>query len=152
MQAEHEQWMRQALAEAQKAERKNEVPIGALIVDSKGSSLAAAHNQVIALADPTGHAEILALRAAGRRTGNYRLPDTTLYVTVEPCPMCMGAVVHARVQRLVFGAFDARWGAAGSLIDLAGDKRLNHQVDIISGVLEAPCRQLMQDFFRLRRG
>jgi len=152
MQTEHEKWMQLALAEAQKAEQKNEVPIGALIVDAAGNSVAAAHNQVITLADPTAHAEILALRAAGHRAGNYRLPGTTLYVTVEPCPMCMGAAIHARVKRLVFGAFDARWGAAVSLYNLAADRRLNHQVEIISGVLEVPCRRLMQDFFRRRRG
>jgi tRNA(adenine34) deaminase len=143
--------MQTALAEAQKAAQINEVPIGALVVDPEGNRLAAAHNQVITRADPTAHAEILALRAACRSAGNYRLPGTTLYVTVEPCPMCMGALIHARVACLVFGAFDARWGAAGSLYNLAADTRLNHQVQIVSGVLADPCRQLMQDFFRVRR-
>jgi tRNA(adenine34) deaminase len=143
--------MQAALAEAQKAGQINEVPIGALVVDPEGNRLAAAHNQVIARADPTAHAEILALRWACRNASNYRLPGTTLYVTVEPCPMCMGALIHARVDCLVFGAFDTRWGAAGSLYNLAADTRLNHQVKIVSGVLAEPCRQLMQDFFRLRR-
>lgn len=152
MQSSHEQYMQIALTEAQKAGHKNEVPIGALLIDADGLRLAAAHNQVIAMADPTAHAEILALRAACRAAGNYRLPGTRLYVTVEPCPMCMAAMVHARVECLVFGAFDARWGAAGSLYNLADDTRLNHQVKIVSGILQEPCRRLMQDFFRQRRG
>lgn len=151
MQPEHEQHMQAALAEARQAGQKNEVPVGAVVVDAEGRRLAAAHNQVIAQADPSAHAEILALRAACRKAGNYRLPGTTLYVTVEPCPMCMGAMIHARVARVVFGAFDTRWGAAGSLYNLAGDSRLNHRVTIVSGILEEPCRQLMQDFFRQRR-
>jgi len=137
-----------ALDEAEKARRLNEVPIGASLISSDGTNLAKSHNQVITQADPTAHAEILTLRQACRKAGNYRLPGTTLYVTVEPCPMCMGAIVHARVERLVFGAFDPKWGAAGSLYNLAIDTRLNHRLEVVSGILENPCRQLMQDFFR----
>ena len=140
-----------AINEAEKARELNEVPIGAVIFSSNGTMLAKAYNQVITQADPTAHAEIMTLRQACREAGNYRLPATTLYVTVEPCPMCMGAIVHARVERLVFGAHDLKWGAAGSLYNLAADTRLNHHVDVVSGILERPCRQLMQDFFRSKR-
>ncbi len=144
-------YMRQALAEAEKAGQADEVPVGALIVDSAGRVLSRAHNRVISLADPTAHAEILAIRDAASDTGNYRLLNTTLYVTVEPCPMCTGAMVHARIQRLVFGVADPRWGAAGSLFQLAADQRLNHRMDVVGGVCEDECRQLMQAFFRTRR-
>jgi tRNA(adenine34) deaminase len=143
--------MRQALAEAEKAGQADEVPVGALIVDSGGRVLSRAHNRVISLADPTAHAEILAIRDAAADTGNYRLLNTTLYVTVEPCPMCTGAMVHARIQRLVYGVADPRWGAAGSLFQLAADQRLNHRMDVLGGVCEDECRQLMQAFFRTRR-
>jgi tRNA(adenine34) deaminase len=101
--------------------------------------------------DPTAHAEILALRQAAQKTQNYRLLNTTLYVTIEPCVMCMGAIVHARISALVFGAKDPRWGGAGSLYNLAADNRLNHQVEIIEGICEDECRSLMQDFFRSKR-
>ena len=140
-----------ALEEAACARQLNEVPIGAVICGDDGAILAQSHNQVITRADPTAHAEILVLRQACRTAGNYRLPGTTLYVTVEPCPMCMGAIVHARVKRIVFGAHDQKWGAAGSLYNLPADTRLNHRVEVVSGILEKPCRQLMQDFFRSKR-
>jgi tRNA(adenine34) deaminase len=140
-----------ALDEAKKAGQKNEVPIGAVVVDSTGSVMAAAYNQVMTRADVTAHAEILAMRKACEAINNYRLPGYTLYVTVEPCPMCMGAVVHARLARLVFGAFDPKWGAAGSLYDFAADDRFNHQPEVISGVFEEACRQLMQTFFHAKR-
>ena len=143
--------MQLAIEEAKKAGQKDEVPIGAVIVAPSGEILSRAHNQVMSLADPTAHAEILALRTAANRTGNYRLLNATLYVTVEPCPMCMGAVVHARAERLVFGTCDSKWGAAGSLYNLATDTRLNHQLEVVSGVCEATCKKLMQDFFRQRR-
>lgn len=143
--------MNLAVTEAKKAGQKNEVPVGAVVVDQGGKILALAHNQVITLADPTAHAEILTLREAGQKTGNYRLLNTTLYVTVEPCPMCMGAIVHARVARIVFGTFDSKWGAAGSLYNFATDDRFNHRPEIISGVCEETCRILMQDFFRAKR-
>ena len=143
--------MELALAEAKKAGQKAEVPVGAVLVAESGDILAAAHNQTISLTDPTAHAEILALREAASKTQNYRLLNTTLYVTIEPCVMCMGAIVHARISRLVFGATDPKWGGAGSLYNLASDNRLNHQVEIIEGVCADECRALMQDFFRLKR-
>ncbi len=144
-------YMQQALAEAQQAKDADEVPVGAVIVGANGEVLTRARNRVISLADPTAHAEILAIREAAATIGNYRLLNATLYVTVEPCPMCTGAMVHARIGRLVYGAADPRWGAAGSLFQLAADLRLNHQIDIFGGVCEDQCRQLMQDFFRARR-
>lgn len=144
-------FMELALDEAKKAGQKNEVPIGAVVVDSNGSLTAAAHNQVITQADVTAHAEILAMRSACAAANNYRLPGTTLFVTVEPCPMCMGAIIHARVERLVFGAFDPKWGAAGSLYNFAADDRFNHQPEVISGVCEEACRRLIKEFFRAKR-
>src|SRR5512143_3091324 len=147
----HELYMQVALEEARKACGIEEVPVGAVLVSAAGDILAAAHNRTIADRDPTGHAEVLALRRGAEKLQNYRLLNTTLYVTIEPCIMCMGAVVHARVARLVYGAPDPRWGAAGSLYDVAADPRLNHQVDIVSGVCAPERRQLMQDFFRSKR-
>ena len=140
-----------ALFEAKKAGQTGEVPIGAILVSDNGSILAATHNRTIDLADPTAHAEILALREAAVKINNYRLLNTTLYVTVEPCVMCMGAIVHARLERVVFGAADPKWGAAGSLYNLADDNRLNHRVEIIKGICEDESRALMQDFFRMKR-
>lgn len=147
----HEPMMALAIAEAQKAGQKDEVPVGALLVGATGDILARAHNRIISTCDPTAHAEILALRKAAAISKNYRLLNTTLYVTVEPCLMCMGAVVHARVARVVFGALDPKWGAAGSLYNFATDSRLNHHPEIIAGVCEAQCRRMMQDFFRHKR-
>ena len=144
-------YMKLALSEAKKAAQKAEIPIGAVLVAQNGEILAATHNQTVSLHDPTAHAEILALRAGARKTKNYRLLNTTLYVTIEPCVMCMGAVVHARISALVFGAKDVKWGAAGSLYNLAIDQRLNHQVQITEGVCEDESRSLMQDFFRRKR-
>lgn len=140
-----------ALAEAEKAGHEGEVPVGAVLFSDAGETLSAAHNQTIGRSDPTAHAEILALRDAARKLGNYRLPNTILCVTIEPCFMCMGAIVHARVSRLVFGAADPKWGACGSLYDFPNDSRLNHRVTVVHGVREAECRTLMQDFFRARR-
>ncbi len=148
---EHEKFMRKALVEAKKAGQSGEVPVGAILVSANGEISAAACNQTIARADPSAHAELLALREAALKVNNYRLLNTTLYVTIEPCIMCMGAAVHARVARVVFGARDPRWGAAGSLYDFSTDDRLNHRVQIIAGVLEDDCRALIQDFFRARR-
>ena len=147
----HTHFMRQALLEAQEAAQEDEVPVGAVLVAQDGTVLAKAHNQTIALCDPTAHAEILALRAASRALGNYRLPNTTLYVTIEPCIMCMGALVHARVARIVFGAKDPKWGGAGSRYNLAADTGLNHAIDVQGGLLENECRELIQDFFRAKR-
>lgn len=143
-------WMRLALIEAAKAAALGEVPVGAVLVDGD-KLLAAAGNSPIRQSDPTAHAEILALRAAASLRANYRLPDTTLYVTLEPCPMCMGALVQARVRRLVYGATDPKGGAAHSLYHLGDDPRLNHRLEIVGGVLAEECGQLLRDFFRARR-
>jgi tRNA(adenine34) deaminase len=140
-----------ALAEARSAGNSGEVPVGAVLVAADGTVIARARNQTIERSDPTAHAEILAIRQGGRALGNYRLIDTALYVTVEPCLMCMGAIIHARVARLVFGAQDPRWGGAGSLYDFAGDHRLNHHPVVISGILSEACAKLMRDFFRSKR-
>ncbi len=140
-----------ALKEAEKAEQIGEVPVGAVLVSENGEILSAAHNQTIKLVDPTAHAEVIALRKAALKINNYRLLNTTLYVTVEPCIMCMGAIVHARISRVVFGATDPKWGAAGSLYNYAEDDRLNHRVEITAGVRAEDCRRLMQDFFRAKR-
>ena len=144
-------WMKIALQEAVKAKETQEIPIGAVLVAENEKLLSAAHNQTLARSDPTAHAEILALRQAANKVGNYRLLNTTLYVTVEPCPMCMGAAIHARVARIVFATRDPKWGAAGSLYDFAADKRFNHQPDIIEGICESESKQLMQQFFREKR-
>lgn len=151
MNMNHGKMMKIALNEAEKARRLGEVPIGALVVTDRNQVMAAEHNRTITLNDPTAHAEILALRTAAAKIGNYRLLNTTLYVTVEPCPMCMGAAIHARVSRVVFGARDPKWGAAGSLYDFSNDLRFNHQPKIIEGICEVECKALMQDFFREKR-
>ena len=146
-----EHFMELALQEAKKAEQIGEVPVGAILVSENEEILAAAHNLTIKLVDPTAHAEVLALRKAALEINNYRLLNTTLYVTVEPCIMCMGAIVHARISRVVFGAADPKWGAAVSLYNVAEDDRLNHHVEIITGARAEDCRRLMQDFFRAKR-
>ena len=143
--------MEKALLEAQKGFDNGEVPIGALLTGPDGKIVAQSHNQPISMNDPTAHAEILVFRDAGAYYENYRLKDTTLVVTVEPCPMCMGAALNARISRLVFGAFDPKSGAAGSLYDLTADNRLNHRIKVISGIREMECSKLLQDFFQLRR-
>ncbi len=147
-----EYFMRLALTEALKARQQGEVPVGAVLVDGHQRLLAKGRNQTIVRSDPTMHAEIAALRKACRKVGNYRLLSTTLYVTVEPCLMCMGAIIHARVARLVFGAHDPKWGAAGSLYDFAHDKRLNHHPETVSGICGEDCRALMRGFFKDKRG
>ena len=144
-------FMKLAIEEAKKAGQKAEVPVGAVLVAESGDILSFTHNQVITLVDPTAHAEISALREAATKVLNYRLLNTTLYVTIEPCLMCMGAIVHARVARVVFGARDLKWGAVGSLYNFAEDTRLNHRPNIIQGVCEDECRELMQEFFRSKR-
>src|SRR4030042_5992973 len=128
--------MQEALKEADKGLAEGEVPVGALIVDAGGEVIARAHNQPLSRNDPTAHAEILALRRAGSFCRNYRLEGATLAVTIEPCPMCMGAAIHARIARLVFGAPDPKWGAAGSLYNLAADDRLNHRIEVVRGIME----------------
>ncbi|MGH7960967.1 MAG: tRNA adenosine(34) deaminase TadA [Candidatus Binatia bacterium] len=143
-------WMAEAMREAAQAEAAGEVPVGAVVVRD-GVLIGRGHNAPISVNDPTAHAEIQALRAAAQSIGNYRLIDTTLYVTVEPCLMCMGALVHARVKRLVFGCYDPKAGAAGSLYDVSADQRLNHQITVTAGVGEKECRVLLQRFFRNKR-
>jgi tRNA(adenine34) deaminase len=143
--------MAEALAEAAAAGTRGEVPVGAVVVRD-GQRLAAAGNASVARSDPTAHAEVLALRAAAEAAGNYRLPGATLYVTVEPCVMCMGAALHARIARLVYGCADPKGGAAGTLYDLARDPRLNHRIAVAAGVEASACRALVQEFFRARRG
>lgn len=144
-------WMREAMRAAQEAEERDEVPIGACLIDKEGNLLAADGNKTRLLCDPTAHAEILALREAARKIGNYRLTETTLYTTIEPCAMCAGALVQARVGRLVFAALDERYGAVETHFRICDSSSLNHQMEITSGVLAAECRKLMQDFFRARR-
>jgi tRNA(adenine34) deaminase len=140
-----------ALEEAKKAGQIGEVPIGAIIIDENGVIMATAGNRTIEQIDPTAHAEILALRQATHSAKNYRLLNTSLYVTIEPCAMCMGAILHARVKQVVYGAADPKWGAAGSLYDFSQDVRFNHRVEVIRGICEERCRELMQTFFRAKR-
>ena len=147
---EHEAFMRLALAQARRAFAQDEVPVGAVVVH-EGVVVGAGFNQPVASGDPTAHAEVVALRAAARARGNYRLPDTTLYVTVEPCLMCVGAMVNARVASLVYGADEPKFGAVRSLLDLSA-LTLNHRFEVTSGLLEDECRSLMQEFFKSRRG
>lgn len=147
----HTEFMNLALTEAKKAGQIDEVPIGAVLVSENGEILAAAHNQTRKRNDPTAHAEIIALRMAAEKINNYRLLNTNLYVTVEPCIMCTGALIHARVERIVYGTSDLKWGGVDSLYSLAEDSRLNHQIEILSGVCEDDCRNLMQEFFRAKR-
>ncbi len=142
--------MRLALAEAQKALGAGEVPVGAVVVRD-GKVVASAHNGPVGLSDPSAHAEILALRRAAAAEGNYRLVGTTLYVTIEPCLMCAGALVHARVSRLVFGAADPKGGAVVSLFRVLEDGRHNHRVDVSGGVLAAECGEILSRFFREKR-
>ncbi len=146
-----ESWMWRAIGMAREAEKIGEVPVGAVIIDADNKILAAAGNRTIKDIDPTGHAEILALRIAATRLGNYRLTGTTVYTTVEPCAMCAGALVNARVARLVFGAPDERFGAVRSIFEVCDNEKLNHRLDVTGGVLEENCRRLMQDFFKARR-
>lgn len=146
-----EYWMRHAYGLALRAAQAGEVPVGAVIVKD-GSLIAEGYNLPISHSDPTAHAEIQALRAAGRVLNNYRLGGTTLYVTLEPCPMCAGAMVHARVQRVVFGASDPRTGAAGSVYNLLQSNELNHRCELQGGVMASECGGLLRDFFRRKRG
>jgi tRNA(adenine34) deaminase len=145
-----EVFMRAAIEQAHAALKQNEVPVGAIVVKD-GEIISQAFNSPITLQDPTAHAEILVLRNAGQRLNNYRLINADLYVTIEPCFMCMGALIHARIKRLIFGTYDLKAGAAGSVFDLTHHARLNHTIDVTSGVLEQECRELMQHFFRQRR-
>jgi len=145
-----EYWMRRALTLAKHAEGQGEIPVGALLVVS-GEGVGEGWNRPIAGSYPTAHAEIVALRAAAQKLRNYRLPGSTLYVTLEPCVMCAGAIIHARVGRVVFGAYDPKSGAAGSLFAILGTDRLNHCVEVQGGVLADECSRLLQAFFEARR-
>lgn len=143
--------MRKALEAAAEAQNSDEIPIGACLINDQGELLAAAGNRTISDNDPTAHAEILVLREAARKIGNYRLTETTVYTTIEPCAMCAGALVNARIKRLVFGAKDERFGAVESVFNICNNSSLNHQMEIKSGVLAEECRALMQFFFREKR-
>lgn len=151
MNKQDEFWMRQAIKAAIDAEKLDEVPIGACLLNNEGEVLAIAGNRTRTDCDPTAHAEILVLREAAKKIGNYRLTETTLYTTIEPCAMCAGALIQARVKRLVFGALDERFGAVESVFQLCDTSSLNHQLEISKGVLADECRMLMQDFFKRKR-
>ena len=147
---EDEKWMSFALEQARKAEKEGEVPVGAILVKDD-LVIARAHNKPISTNDPTAHAEIQLLRAAGEELKNYRLPGTTLYVTLEPCAMCLGAIMHARVERVVFGAHDPKTGVCGSSENFMEASCFNHKIDLSSGVLENESKQLLKNFFNSRR-
>jgi tRNA(adenine34) deaminase len=147
---EDEKWMSLALEQARKAEEEGEVPVGAILVKD-GLLIAKAHNQPISTNDATAHAEIQLIRAAGKKLKNYRLAGTSLYVTLEPCAMCLGAIMHARIDRLVFSAYDPKTGVCGSSENLMDAKCFNHKINLVSGVLENECRQLLKKFFISRR-
>jgi len=144
-------WMAIAIEQAKKASQLGEVPVGAVLT-LNDKLVAQAHNQPISTNDPTAHAEIQLLRIAGMELKNYRLPNSTLYVTLEPCAMCLGAMIHARVSRVVFGAYDEKTGVCGSCADLSNSPYFNHSLDITGGVLADDCKNLLQDFFIQRRG
>ena len=151
MQAQHEHWMREALRAAQQARAAGEVPVGTCIVIGD-ELLTVAGNRTRTDCDPTAHAEIVALREAAQKLGNYRLPDAIVYSTIEPCVMCAGALIQARVRLLVYGATDEKAGAVESHFQICDAEQLNHRVEVIKGVLENDCRALMQEFFHARRG
>ena len=145
-----EKWMKVAISEALLAMDENEVPVGAILVQ-ENNLITQAHNQPIKNNDPTAHAEIEVLRKAGEKLQNYRLAKTTLYVTLEPCAMCFGAMIHARIERVVFGASDPKSGVCGSTIDLSSESIFNHQISVSGGVLEHECKIILQSFFKSRR-
>jgi tRNA(adenine34) deaminase len=149
--AQDEAFMQLAIAEARAAEAAGEVPVGAVIVSSTGELIARGNNQVLRASDPTAHAEIVALRAAGLALANYRLLGCTLYTTLEPCAMCAGAILHARIARLVYAAPDPKAGACGSVLSVMNHPALNHRVEVISGILAEECSAHLTGFFRARR-
>jgi tRNA(adenine34) deaminase len=144
-------FMALALAQARLAGEIGEVPVGAIVVDAEGRLIGAGYNRTIIDSDPSAHAEIVALRAAAKSVGNYRLPGARLYVTLEPCIMCIGAMLHARLAHVVYGAADPKTGACGSVLDIGAVAQLNHHTHIAGGVLAEPCGQLLKDFFKARR-
>ena len=145
-----DKWMALAIKQAVKADTEGEVPVGAVIV-KEGQLIAQAHNQPISTNDATAHAEIQVLRAAGKLQKNYRLIDTTIYVTLEPCAMCLGAMMHARIKRMVYGTSDPKTGVCGSHVDLTTESFFNHEMEISRGILEKECKELLQSFFKSRR-
>ena len=145
-----EKWMQIAIKESNAAKSEDEIPVGAVIVKN-GRLIAKAHNQPISTNDPTAHAEIQVIRKAGKKEKNYRLVGATLYVTLEPCLMCLGALMHARVERIVFGAKDTKNGFCGSLIDLTNASQFNHHTIVTGGILEKQCQEILKSFFKLRR-
>ena len=147
---EDQKWMKIAIQEAKKAVNEGEVPVGAILVKN-GMIIAKAHNRPITKNDATAHAEILAIRKAGKKEKNYRLVGTTLYVTLEPCLMCLGALMHARIERIVFGAKNTKHGCCGSLLDMTNDKQFNHRAIVTGGILEKQCQEILRSFFSLRR-
>ncbi len=149
--SEHIRFMELAIEQAELAGKKEEVPVGAVLVSESGKIISKAHNLTIALCDPTAHAEILLIKKAATVLQNYRLIDTRLYVTIEPCMMCMAAAVHARIKLIVFGASDPKWGAAGSIYEFHNDMRLNHRPEIIKGVMEKNCEGIIKKFFEKKR-
>lgn len=149
--SDRERWMQAALREAEKAAQEGEVPIGAVVAAPSGEILSRAHNRLVSTNDPTAHAEILALRSAARKLANYRLAGCHLVATLEPCVMCAGAAVNARVAEIIFGAADPKGGAVHSLFRIAADERLNHRAMVIPGVLGKECAALLNAFFRSRR-
>jgi tRNA(adenine34) deaminase len=144
------QFMAAALAEAERAEADGEVPIGAVAV-AGGQIVGAGHNRPIGLSDPTAHAEIIAIRSAASRLKTYRLETVSIYVTLEPCVMCVGAMVNARIARVIYGARDEKAGALGSVYDIGRDGRLNHRFEVVGGVMESECAEILREFFRARR-
>ncbi len=154
MSSEHdERYLREAIAEARAAEAAGEVPVGAILVAADGETiLARGNNQVLRASDPTAHAEMVALRAAGSALGNYRLLGCTLYCTLEPCAMCAGAILHGRIARLVYAAPDPKAGACGSVLAVLNHPQLNHKVEVTSGILADECGTMLTEFFRARRG
>src|SRR6202790_4585637 len=149
--AEHLPFMAEAIAEAHRAEAESEVPVGAVAV-ADGRIVGAGHNEPIGLNDPTAHAEILAIRAAAAALNTYRLNVVSIYVTLEPCVMCVGAMLNARIARVVYGTRDEKAGALGSVYDIGRDGMLNHRFEVVGGVMESECAELMRGFFRARRG
>ena len=148
--SDDEKWMSLALKQAIKAGEEGEVPVGAILVKD-GLLIAKAHNQPISTNDATAHAEIQLIRTAGKKQENYRLTGTSLYVTLEPCAMCLGAMMHARIERIVYGAYDPKTGVCGSCDDLTNADYFKHKIDITGGILEQECKRILQSFFKLRR-
>jgi tRNA(adenine34) deaminase len=151
MQGAHHKYMQLAIAEAVNAGQIEEVPVGAVLVDAEGAVFAGAHNETITRKDPSAHAEMLVIRAASEKLGNYRLTGMRLFTTIEPCIMCMGAIIHARLSEVVYGAKDPKWGAAGSLYDFSTDPHLNHRPNVVAGVEAKACAAMMKAFFATRR-